>query len=139
MSRGSRTADVGQIDRTQVGAVDDVVVDVNGVAGGIVIGFHIFDAVDVDNRRIRIAVPRQQRPGLRIVAAGVFQIAVFINRETAGAGIGPEVALARIGRLIDDEIAGTADGNVSRVGSGGQQSLSADTLLGLGLNAARRI
>ena len=136
MSRGSRTADVGQIDRTQVGAVDDVVVDVNG---GIVIGFHIFDAVDVDNRRIRIAVPRQQRPGLRIVAAGVFQIAVFINRETAGAGIGPEVALARIGRLIDDEIAGTADGNVSRVGSGGQQSLSADTLLGLGLNAARRI
>ena len=47
MSRGSRTADIGQIDRTQVGAVDDVVVDVDGVAGGIVIGFHIFDAVDV--------------------------------------------------------------------------------------------
>ena len=139
VSRGSRTADIGQIDRTQVSAVDDVVVDVNGVAGGIVIGFHIFDAVDVDNSRIRIAVPGQQRPGLRIVAAGVFQIAVFIDRETAGAGIGPEIAFARIGRLINDKIAGTADGYVSRVGCRRQQSLSADTLLGLGLNAARRI
>ena len=114
LGRSSRTADGGQVNRTQVAVINNVVIDVNGFTVGIIISFHIIDTVNVNDAGIRIAVPRQQRPALRIETAGIDQIAVVIQPETAGTGISPHVAFSRISRLIDNKETVAADGHIRR-------------------------
>ena len=139
LGRGCRTTDGGQVNRAQVAVINDIVIDVNRVAVAVVISFHIFYAVDVNDIGVRVAVPRQQRPALQVETAGVLEITLVINIEVAGTGVCPHIAFSRVGRGVYDKVAVTADTHCRGRRVSRQQTLSVNALFGYRLHTAGRI
>ena len=108
-------ADGGQADGLQVCAVNDIVVDIHGIAQIVFVRFHVIAVADFDDRSVRRTVIRQQRPPLQIISARIDQITVIVFCKRTGTGIAPHIVGTGVCGFVHDKKALTRNSHIRRI------------------------